>query len=136
MKIAKGKWAGLQAVSNQHGVIAAVAIDQRNALRTLLAKAKGTDPEAIPREMLEQFKEAVSRTLTPHASAILLDPEYGLPAARQRAKNTGLLLAYERTGYDKAVPGRLPRLLDHWSVRRLAGAGADCIKVLLYYSPS
>lgn len=136
MKIAKGKLAGLQAVSNARGVIAALAIDQRNALRTLLAKAKEAGPEAIPGTMLEQFKEAVSRVLTPHASAILLDPEYGLPAARQRAKNAGLLLAYERTGYDKAVPGRLPRLLEHWSVRRLAGEGADCIKVLLYYSPS
>ena len=135
MKIAKGKLAGLQAVSNERGVIAALAIDQRNALRTLLAKAKQTAPEAIPDAMLEQFKEAVSRVLTPHASAILLDPEYGLPAARKRARNAGLLLAYERTGYDKAVPGRLPRLLEHWSVRRLADEGADCIKVLLYYSP-
>jgi tagatose 1,6-diphosphate aldolase len=136
VKIAKGKLAGLQAVSNARGVIAALAIDQRNALRNLLANAKEAAPEAIPGTMLEQFKEAVSRVLTPHASAILLDPEYGLPAARQRAKNAGLLLAYERTGYDKAVPGRLPRLLEHWSVRRLAGEGADCIKVLLYYSPS
>ncbi len=136
MKIARGKWAGLQAVSNARGVIAALAIDQRNALRNLLAGAKEAAPEAIPGTMLEQFKEAVSRVLTPHASAILLDPEYGLPGAQQRAKNAGLLLAYERTGYDKAVPGRLPRLLEHWSVCRLAGEGADCIKVLLYYSPS
>jgi tagatose 1,6-diphosphate aldolase len=136
VKIAKGKLAGLKAVSNARGVIAALAIDQRNALRNLLARAKEAAPEAIPGTMLEQFKEAVSRVLTPHASAILLDPEYGLPAARQRAKNTGLLLAYERTGYEKAVPGRLPSLLECWSVRRLAGEGADCIKVLLYYSPS
>jgi tagatose 1,6-diphosphate aldolase len=135
VKIARGKLAGLRAVSNERGVIAALAIDQRNALRTLLAKARETTPEAIPDRMLEEFKEAVSRVLTPHASAILLDPEYGLPAARQRAKSAGLLLAYERTGYDKAIPGRLPRLLDHWSVQRLAGEGADCIKVLLYYSP-
>ena len=118
MKIAKGKLAGLQAVANERGVIAALAIDQRNALRTLLAEARETAPEAIPDAMLEQFKEAVSRVLTPHASAILLDPEYGLPAARKRAKNAGLLLAYERTGYDKAVAGRLPRLLEHWSARR------------------
>jgi tagatose 1,6-diphosphate aldolase len=29
----------------------------------------------------------------------------------------------------------LPDLLDIWSVRRLVGAGADCIKILLYYTP-
>jgi tagatose 1,6-diphosphate aldolase len=135
VKLSAGKWKGLRAVSNARGVIAALAIDQRSALRSLFAKAMGVEPEVVPRPALEQFKEAVSRVLTPHASAILLDPEYGLPAARQRAKNAGLLLAYEQTGYDRAVPGRLPHLLNGYSVERLVAEGADCIKVLLYYSP-
>ncbi len=52
-----------------------------------------------------------------------------------RAKNAGLLLAYENSGYDNTRPGRLPDLLDVWSVRRLVEAGADCIKILLYYTP-
>jgi len=72
--------------------------------------------------------------LTKYASAILLDPEYGLPAAKRR-HGKGLLLAYEKTGYDADQVGRLPDLLDHWSVRRLKEAGADCVKVLLYYTP-
>jgi tagatose 1,6-diphosphate aldolase len=135
VKISPGKWKGLQAVSDARGVIAALAIDQRSALRNLFAKAMGVEPKGVPRAALERYKEAVSRVLTPHASAILLDPEYGLPAARQRAKNAGLLLAYEQTGYDKSQPGRLPRLLDSYSVKRLVAEGADCIKVLLYYSP-
>jgi tagatose 1,6-diphosphate aldolase len=117
-------------------VIAAVAIDQRSALRNLFSVSMGVEAEAVPREKLSQFKEAVSRVLTPYASAILLDPEYGLPAAKQRANRTGLLLAYEKTGYDKRISGRLPSLLDHWSVQRLAEAGADCVKILLYYSKS
>ena len=61
--------------------------------------------------------------------------EYGLPAAKVRAANAGLLLAYENSGYDNTRPGRLPDLLDIWSVRRLVAAGADCIKILLYYTP-
>jgi tagatose 1,6-diphosphate aldolase len=73
--------------------------------------------------------------LTPHASAILLDPEWGLPASKRRSNNAGLLMAYEKTGYDANTPGRLPDLLDVWSVRRLKEAGADCIKILLYYTP-
>jgi tagatose 1,6-diphosphate aldolase len=44
-------------------------------------------------------------------------------------------MAYEKTGYDANTPGRLPDLLDVWSVRRLKEAGADCIKILLYYTP-
>ena len=112
-----------------------MAIDQRSALRKLFTAATGIAEEKIPRELLEQFKEAVSRILTPHASAILLDPEIGLSAATKRAKNVGLLLAYEQTGYDKSVPGRLPRLLNGWSAAALAAAGANGVKTLLYYSP-
>jgi len=45
-------------------------------------------------------------------------------------------MAYEVSGYDPEVPSRLPRLLEHWSVRRLVDAGAHCVKVLLYYALS
>ena len=133
---ATGKKKRLEAVSDARGVIAAIAIDQRSALRNLFAGCMGVEPAAVPSENLVQFKEAISRVLTPYASAILLDPEYGLPAAKQRAKRTGLLLAYEKTGYDHRIPGRLPSLLEDWSVQRLAQAGADCVKILLYYSKS
>ena len=132
MKITPGKLAGMKAVSNDRGVIAAAAMDQRGSLKKALAKERGGD--VGDREM-EEFKTLVTEVLTPHASAILLDPEWGLPASKRRAKNAGLLLAYEKTGYDKTGPGRLPDLLDEWSVRRLKEAGADCIKILLYYTP-
>ena len=135
MKVSPGKQKGLQAVSDQRGVIAAAAMDQRGSLRSAIAKGKGIDKQAVSYEMMAEFKQAVVRILTPYASAILLDPEYGLPATKHRAKNAGLLLAYEKSGYDNTRPGRLPDLLDHYSVRRLVAAGADCIKILLYYTP-
>jgi tagatose 1,6-diphosphate aldolase len=133
-QLTPGKKRGLDAVSDARGVIAALAIDQRGAMRELFSKPMGKDPADVPGENLVEYKKAVSRVLTPYASAILLDPEFGLPASRERAKNSGLLLAYEQTGYDKAVKGRLPRLLDHWSVHRLMKEGADSVKILLYYS--
>ncbi len=132
MKITSGKLSGMKHVSDPRGVIAAAAMDQRGSLQKALAKEKGG--EISDRDM-EEFKILVTEVLTRHASAILLDPEWGLPASRQRATNAGLLLAYEKTGYDKTGPGRLPDLLDQWSVRRLKEAGADCIKILLYYTP-
>jgi tagatose 1,6-diphosphate aldolase len=122
VKITPGKLAGLKAVSNDRGVIAAAAMDQRGSLKKSLAKEKGS--EVSDREM-EEFKIIVAEVLTRHASAILLDPEWGLPASKRRASDSGLLLAYEKTGYDAQTPGRLPDLLDHWSVRRLKDAGAD-----------
>ena len=132
MKLTPGKLAGMKAVSNARGVIAAAAMDQRGSLQKALAKEKGS---SVSDEMMEEFKILVTEVLTPHASAILLDPEWGLPASKRRAKNAGLLLAYEKTGYDKTGPGRLGDLLDHWSAQRLKHAGADCVKILLYYSP-
>ena len=132
MKLPPGKLAGLKRVSDNRGVIAAAAMDQRGSLQKSLAKEKGGD---VTDAMMEEFKSLVTEVLTPHASAILLDPEWGLPAAKRRAKNAGLLLAYEKTGYDKTGPGRLGDLLDHWSARRLKEVGADCVKILLYYTP-
>jgi len=132
VKISAGKLAGMKAVSNERGVIAAAAMDQRGSLQKALAKDKGGE---VGNGDMEEFKGLVTEVLTPHASAILLDPEWGIPASKRRAKNAGLLMAYEKTGYDKTGPGRLPDLLDDWSVKRLKEAGADCIKILLYYTP-
>lgn len=132
VRITRGKFDRMNALANENGVIAALAIDQRGALRKALTQAgekQVTDADLI------EFKVQVAEVLTPHASAILLDPEYGLEAAKHRAPNAGLLLAYEKTGYDATIKGRLPDLLSHWSVRRLVEAGADAIKILLYYDP-
>lgn len=131
MKITPGKLSGMKAVSDDRGVIAAAAMDQRGSLKKSLAK----DNANVGDREMEEFKALVTEVLTKHASAILLDPEWGLPASRRRAPGAGLLLAYEKTGYDKTGPGRLPDLLDLWSVRRLKEAGADCVKILLYYTP-
>jgi len=131
MTITPGKLKGLKSVSNARGVIAAAAMDQSGSLQKSLAKERGA--EATGHD-LEVFKTLVTDVLCQHASAILLDPEFGLPASKQR-HGKGLLLAYEKTGYDAQTAGRLPDLLDVWSVRRLKEAGADCIKILLYYTP-
>jgi len=122
----------MKAVSDGRGTIAAAAMDQRGSLKKALAKAKGSD---VSDAMMEEFKGAVTEVLTSHASAILLDPQWGLPASKKRAKNAGLLLAYEESGYDNSKPGRLPGLLSGWSVQRLKSEGANCIKILLYYTP-
>ena len=132
VRMSKGKFDGINAVADKNGVIAALAIDQRGSLQKAIAKAKGSDASDAE---LSEFKVLVSELLTPYTTAILLDPEYGLEASKRRAQNAGLLLAYEKTGYDVTAKGRLPDLLPGWSVRRLVAAGADVIKILLYYDP-
>jgi tagatose 1,6-diphosphate aldolase len=120
----------LKNLSNESGVIAALAIDQRGSLKKMLAQAAGKPSNETD---IVEFKKLISSELTPYASAILLDPEYGLPAADKRAANAGLLIAYEKTGYDTTEPGRMPDLLADWSALKLKEAGADAVKFMLYY---
>jgi tagatose 1,6-diphosphate aldolase len=126
--LSPGKKQHIQALANESGIIAAAAMDQRGSL------AKALGPNTSP-AMLEEFKTAVSAVLSPHATALLLDPEYGLPATAARDPHCGLLLAYEASGYDNTRPGRLPDLLDHVSVRRIKDWGANAVKLLVYYTP-
>jgi tagatose 1,6-diphosphate aldolase len=135
MSLSAGKLKHMKALSNKEGIIAAAAMDQRGSLQKSIASAKGVDAKAVTPEMMSEFKVAVSKILTPHATAILLDPEFGLEAAKARASNAGLLLAYEETGYDNSQPGRLPDLLPHVSAKRIADWGADAVKILIYYTP-
>jgi tagatose 1,6-diphosphate aldolase len=135
MGISANKKSHLQKLSTPKGVIAAAAMDQRGSLKKSIAKEKNVDPSQITQAMMEEFKTAVTKVLTPHASAILLDPEFGLPAAKARAKGCGLLLAYESTGYDQTTPGRIPLLIPTWTVSKTVAEGADAVKILLYYTP-
>jgi len=135
MNLSEGKLRHMKALSNKNGVIAAAAMDQRGSLQKAIAAAKGIGADAVTPQMMSEFKTAVVKVLTPHASAILLDPEYGLTAAKARASNAGLLLAYEESGYDNTKPGRLPDLLPHVSAKRIADWGANAVKILIYYSP-
>ena len=135
MSVSPGKLKHLKALANSRGVIAAAAMDQRGSLQKSIAAAKGVSPDAVTQHEMEEFKIIVSKVLTPHASAILLDPEFGLPAAAARDKNCGLLLAYEKTGYDANTAGRLPDLLVDVSVKRIVDMGGDAVKILLYYTP-
>jgi tagatose 1,6-diphosphate aldolase len=133
-QISSKKMKGINAVADDRGVIRAAAMDQRGSLKKALAKGKGCDPSDITWEMMSEFKTAVTKVLTPHASAILLDPEFGIEASKARSKNAGLLLAYELSGYDNNFPGRVPTLVPTWCVRKSVEAGADCIKILMYYT--
>src|SRR5438045_838236 len=117
-RMSRGKFEGINACANEKGVIAALAVDHRGNLLKAIASSRAETGQATAEDMLA-FKTAVTKTLTPYASAILLDPEYGLGAIASRAPRTGVMLAYEKSGYDFSVKGRLPDLLPEWSVRRL-----------------
>ena len=130
MKLTEQKRKYLENLSDKNGFISALAIDQRGALKKMINKNQEKEATA---EQIKEFKVLVSKHLTKYSSSILLDPEYGLDAAKARDKNAGLLLAYEKTGYDANAVGRLPDCLVEWSAKRLKEEGADAVKFLLYY---
>ena len=129
-RLTQGKFAGLTAVADSRGVIAAAALDQRGILRKMIAKELGSEPSD---SMITQFKELVTNALTRHASAVLLNVEYGLPAMRYR-NGKGVLLAYEKSCYDQSGPEFIPVYTEGWSVLRLKEQGASAIKILIFYS--
>ncbi|MGX6971911.1 tagatose-bisphosphate aldolase [Vagococcus lutrae] len=131
MLLSKNKRQHMENLSTKDGVIAALAIDQRGALKKMLNKEQYTGDEDCA---ITEFKKLVSKELTPYSSSILLDPEYGIPASQLRNSKAGLIVAYEKTGYDTSESGRFPDLIDDISVYRLKEMGADAVKFLLYYN--
>lgn len=120
----------LEKLSDENGIISALAFDQRGALKRLMAQYQDAEPTVA---QMEELKVLVADELTKYASSMLLDPEYGLPATKALDKEAGLLLAYEKTGYDTSSTKRLPDCLDVWSAKRIKEQGADAVKFLLYY---
>ena len=133
--MSEGKQKGMDAISDERGVIRAAAMDQRGSLRRALAAAQDIGPGAVGDETLAEFKTAVIRILSPYASGVLLDPDYGLPASRARHEGVGLLLTYEKSGYDDTQPGRMSQLMPGWTVGHLKREGAAGIKLLVHYTP-
>jgi sulfofructosephosphate aldolase len=83
----------LAKIARQTGALAMVAVDQREALRGMFATHQ-TEPVAD--SMLTQFKVDVARELTPYASALLVDQEFGIDGiinSKAMAEGSGLIAA-------------------------------------------
>ncbi|HEY8416669.1 MAG TPA: tagatose 1,6-diphosphate aldolase [Limnochordales bacterium] len=135
MAVSMGKLRGLQQVSTDAGIFAILACDQRGALTRMMEKA-GRAP--ITYESVVQMKQDIVAPLAPHATGVLLDPEYGAAQLITRGAvpgRVGLVVALEATGYEDREGDRLTRLLDSWSVAKIKAMGAAAVKLLVYYNP-
>jgi tagatose 1,6-diphosphate aldolase len=130
-----GKYRGLQQISNSRGHITMCALDHRGSLQKMLAKGMGGEPSY---QDMVTFKLDICEALSPHASAMLLDPVYGAAqalAAGVYARGAGLLVSTEETGYSGDAQSRVSRELQGWGVRKIRRMGASGAKLLLYYRP-
>ena len=138
-QISEGKWRRLRSLADGEGRYKMMAIDQRGSLSDAIAKVTNRSPEQVAGEELAKAKEVITRVLAPYATAVLTDPIYGYPYSFQSIpRGIGLLLAHEETGYERSGPTgkeRKTNLVEGWSVEKAQRAGADAVKLLLYYHP-
>jgi tagatose 1,6-diphosphate aldolase len=130
-----GKLRRLGKCSTASGRFLILANDHRNNLRRALSPDA---PDSIGYAELAAFKRQIVESLSPSASAVLLDPEFGVAeslASGALASGAGLIVSIEETGYSGSETGRTSRVLPGWSVEKAARVGADAIKLLVYYHP-
>jgi len=139
VSISAGKKRNLKLLADPEGRFRMMAIDQRGSLKRMLAKVMGIEPDDVKYEDLARVKKIITKVLSPYSSATLMDPVYGYPYSIDYIpKDVGVLLAFEETGYEKAGPNgreRRSRPIEGWSVEKAKKAGANAVKLLIYYRP-
>lgn len=132
-EITPGKLKGLKNISTKEGFFIIAALDHRNSLKKLISPI---EPGNVSEGTLKTIKIEFTRILAPHASAVLLDPEYGINASEKSTRNSaGLIMSLEESGYLEKNGRRFTKLLTDWNVKKLKKLNADAIKILVYYRP-
>lgn len=124
----------LEALARPGGSFAMLAIDQRESLRTLLVTAGGAGTD----EDLRAFKVSVARALSPSASGILVDRDYGLTAIVESgalATDCGLIVAVDRLIQPPGGALEWSELDRDAMTEELAESGARALKFLVVWRP-
>ncbi len=128
-----GKRWRLRRLADRDGFFAMVAIDQRPPIFAQLAHALHTTPEALPFAEVLAAKRVLAEGFAGHASAMLVDPNWGYPAvADVLDPAAGLLLTLED---HRTSPDRRSSLIADWSVDKIRALGGDAVKLLAWYHP-
>ncbi len=130
-----GKIRRLQQCSTPQGKFVMFALDHRGNLRHSL---RPEAPDTVTYEQMVSFKQELITEISAKATAVLLDPVYGVGPAIVSgaiAPESGLIVAVEKTGYTGDPTARESQILDGWSVEKIVRLGASGVKLLLYYHP-
>jgi len=133
LNLSPGKLTGLRNVSDSQGRLKVLALDQSNSfkkfLRAMYEKAgKKREPTY---EDIMNAKLEITEILSPYATAVLLDVNYG---ARQSlnsgalAPQMGLIVRLEAS----KDPGIAAFVEPGWSVKKIKNMGGTAVKLLVY----
>lgn len=130
-----GKYRHLTQCSTSNGHFVILAIDHRANLRE---KLDAEVPVPLTNEEFTAFKVQVMSQLLDHASAVLVDPVYGLEAGIRSQVITGrhgLLAPLEVTNYSLHPSQRTMEYIENWGVAGIKANGGNGVKLLLTYHP-
>ena len=131
-----GKTWGLRRMADAAGHFKMVAVDQRPPIVSLIAAKRGIDADAVTFADIVAVKRLLARALAPHASALLVDPNYGYPAAADwLLPSRGLIMTLEDHRFVESARGRHSAAIADWTVAKIRRLGADGVKVLAWYRP-
>lgn len=132
--ISPGKLLGLRRLADAEGRFRMLAIDQRPPIEKLVSQARGTDRPDF--DDVAAVKMALLENVAPHASAVLMDPQYIFPGGLHALpRQCGLLITLEYDVFEETPEGRLSSPISHWSVQKIQSSGGDAVKVLAWYRP-
>ncbi|HKJ12704.1 MAG TPA: aldolase [Ornithinimicrobium sp.] len=125
----------LSALQRASGAFAMLAVDQREALRTMLAQHRS---DRVSDEEVRDFKLTAARALTPYASGVLIDRQFAWDAAIEHqvtSPDCGLIAAadhFEPAHGELVGKVTIDREVDPG---RYKAAGAVALKLLVLYRP-
>src|SRR5438045_8925500 len=96
------------------------------------------DPNSVPATAMTEVKLDIARALSPLASAMLIDPEFGAAQAISTgalAGHCGLLVSLEDSDYEQVGDDRRAKILEGWGVETIKRMGASGVKLLAYVRP-
>ncbi|MGH7861001.1 MAG: tagatose 1,6-diphosphate aldolase [Candidatus Dormibacteraceae bacterium] len=135
MALSIGKLAGLRRLADDRGIFCMTAMDQRNSLRTLV---NAKDPKSVPNQLMSAIKIDLAAALSPHSSAVLIDPQYGAAqaiAAGALDSHVGLIVTLEADTPRRVGEGIITQIAEGWSVEKLERMGGDAVKLLVRFRP-
>ena len=131
-----GKQWGLRRMATPEGHFTMVALDQRPPIESLISVRRGIPAEEVTFKDMVDVKRVIVESVASHASAVLFDPNYAIPAAIEvLPAHTGLVVTLEDHRFQDTAGGRLSKSIEDWSVEKIKRMGADGVKVLVWYRP-
>jgi len=134
-KLTIGKVDGLRRLADDRGIFCITAMDQRNSLKVII---NPKDPEQVTPAQMTDIKLSLAAALSPHSTAVLLDPQFGVPqgiVSGALDAHIGLIVTLEGDRPKMVGQGRITQIATGFSAEKIRHIGGNAVKLLVRYRP-